>query len=137
MFGHPNPNGLIQHVAKHWGAEVWRVYPDVKVEIFIDYWLHVEANGRYGRNNFADLGGRITIGPIYSSQGGNTAPLIYTEALSSQHCPVRRKSDSAGIEIVGHTSPKIKILISFFDHSSERIRDTEPPILSLCLLSPH
>ena len=30
-----------------------------------------------------------------------------------------------------YTRPKIRILISFFAHISERIRETEPPILSL------
>ena len=68
---------------------------------------------------------------LFTAQDDDTVPLIYTEALSSQHCPVKRKSKSPRVDTLGHTSPKIRILISFFDHSSERIRDTEPPILSL------
>lgn len=31
-------------------------------------------------------------------------------------------------ELEEHTSPSISILISFLDHSRERIRDTEPPM---------
>lgn len=49
-------------------------YPDVKVQVFVSNRFHIETDGRYGGDNFSDLG-RIDQHSVFESKGSPTPTL--------------------------------------------------------------
>ena len=49
-------------------------YPDVKVQVFVSNRFHIETDGRYGGDNFSDLG-KIDQHSVLESKGRQTLSL--------------------------------------------------------------
>ncbi len=75
-FGPPNP--FFKPMVRLWKKVIKEPgrcrYPDVKVQVFVSNRFHIETDGRYGGDNFSDLG-KIDQHSVLESKGSQTLSL--------------------------------------------------------------
>lgn len=140
MFGLQDPVRNNQLGRREGGAIWWRkgiAYPDVEVEIPVRDGLDVKSYSRYRRNHLSNLyqyqysdplnlnsSGEGEASYLQSVQKGGLPGVVLEPRVSSLCKPGEQRGKCA------NTKPKIRIRISFFDHSNPDNQDMLAPIFA-------